>query len=134
MIYGNFRKSWREVIIYWLIRLVLAIGIGVLGVILFAVLVLGSGLIFLAIDGVLYLLFSFFVSEPLLWILLLPFVLIELVLILGASLLISVPLSVFLKYHLLSFLEAWFEDANLPFFDAPVEKPETGFNEPEPNF
>jgi len=134
MIYGNFRKSWKEVVVYWFIRLVIAIGISVLAVILFVVLILGSGLIFLTIDGVLYLLFSFFVSEPLLWILLFPFAVIELVLLFGASLLISVPLGVFPKYHLLSFLEAWFADSGIPFFDSAVLEPETGFNEPEPNF
>ena len=36
------------------------------------------------------------------------------------------PLAVFLKYHLLSFLEAWFVGADIPFFDAPVQEPETG--------
>lgn len=133
MIFGNFRKSWKEVMVYWFIRFIISIVIGVLAAIFFVSLILGSGLVFLAIDGILYFLFSSFVSEPLLWILLLPFAIIELVLFFGALLLISVPLGVFPKYHLLSFLEAWFEDSEIPFFDAAVLEPETGFNEPKPN-
>jgi hypothetical protein len=125
MIFGNFRKSWKEVMVYWFIRFIISIVIGVLAAIFFVSLILGSGLVFLAIDGILYFLFSSFVSEPLLWILLLPFAIIELVLFFGALLLISVPLGVFPKYHLLSFLEAWFEDSEIPFFDAAALEPET---------
>lgn len=133
LVFANFRKSWKEVVVYWFIRFIISIVISALAAILFVSLILGSGLIFLAIDGILYFLFSSFVSEPLLWILLLPFAVIELVLFFGALLLISVPLGVFPKYYLLSFLEAWFEDSEIPFFDAAVLEPETGFNEPKPN-
>jgi hypothetical protein len=133
MIYRNFRKSWKEVVIYWFIRLLIAIGIGVLAIILFSVLILSSGIVFLAIDGILYLLFSSFMSEPLLWILLLPFAVIELVLFFVSLLLISVPLGVFPKYYLLSFLEAWFADSEIPFFDSALLEPEKEFNESEPN-
>ena len=89
---------------------------------------------FLIFDGVLYFLFSLLVSESFIWILLTPFIIIELFLILGTLFFLSVPFVVFMKYHLLSFLEAWFADAEIPFFDAPVVEPENGFNKPEPGF
>ncbi|MHC1754092.1 MAG: hypothetical protein AB9861_01430 [Methanosarcina sp.] len=127
MVYRNFRKSWQEVLVYWFIRFLLGIGIGILALILFGMLILGLAIVFLIIDVILYFLFSTFLSEPLLWILLVPFVVVELLLIFGTLLLLSVPLAVFLKYHLLSFLEAWFADVDIPFFDKLPAEPETGF-------
>lgn len=126
MVYRNFRKSWQEVLIYWFIRFLLRIGIAILVMIFFGLLILVSGIVFLLIDGILYLLFSTFLSEPLIWILLIPFVIVELLLIFGILILLSVPIAVFLKYHLLSFLEAWFADAGIPFFDELPRKPEIG--------
>ncbi len=134
MIYGNFRKSWQEVLVYWFIRLVLGIGIAILAIFLLGIVVLVLGIAFLVVDGILYFLFSSLLSDPLSWILLIPFILIELALILAVLLFLNVPLAVFLQYHLLSFLETWFADADIPFFDAPIPELETGFNEPEPGF
>ena len=92
------------------------------------------GLGFIIFDVVLYFFFSQFVSESLTWILLTPFIVIELFLILVTLIFLSVPFVVFMKYHLLSFLEAWFAEVEIPFFDAPVVEPETGLNKPEPGF
>jgi hypothetical protein len=134
IIYGNFRKSWKEVVVYWLTRFVLMIGTSII-VIIFSVLVmLVLGLGFIIFDVVLYFFFSQFVSESLTWILLTPFIVIELFLILVTLIFLSVPFVVFMKYHLLSFLEAWFAEVEIPFFDAPVVEPETGLNKPEPGF
>ncbi|AKB74394.1 hypothetical protein MSLAZ_1133 [Methanosarcina lacustris Z-7289] len=127
MIYRNFRKSWKEVLVYWIIRFLLGIGIIILAVVLFGLLILALGIVSLIIDGILYFLFSTFVSESMRWILLIPFVLVELLLLFITLMLLSVPLAVFLKYHLLSFLETWFADANIPFFDKLSGEPETGF-------
>lgn len=124
MVYGNFRKSWQEVLVYWFIRFLLGIGIAVFIVILFGMLILGLGIVFIIIDVILYFLFSTFISEPLNWILLIPFVMAELLLIFGVLLLLNVPFSVFLKYHLLSFLEEWFAGADIPFFDKLSGEPE----------
>jgi len=131
MVYRNFRKSWQEVLVYWFIRFLLGIGITILAVILFGLLIMAMIIVFLIIDGIVYFLLSTFISEPLNWILLIPFVIIELLLIFVTLILLSVPLAVFMKYHLLSFLEAWFADANIPFFDKVPGEPETGIG-PEP--
>jgi len=133
LVFANFRESWKEVLVYWFIRLLLGIGIVILAILLFVIVVLVLGLIFLITDGILYFLFSSFISDPLNWILLIPFVLIELLLIFGTLLFLNVPLAVFLKYHLLSFLEAWFVGADIPFFDAPVQEPEASLSESELN-
>jgi hypothetical protein len=68
-------------------------------------------------------------SDPINWILLIPFIIIELLLLLGTLLLFNVPFAVFMKYHLLSFLGAWFADSDIPFFDAPAPEPETRLSE-----
>lgn len=134
LVFGNFRKSWQEVVVYWFIRFLLEIGIIILAIFLLGLVILVLGLAFLIFDVVLYFLLSSLVSEFLLWILLIPFIGIELVLILGTLFFLSVPFAVFMKYHLLSFLEAWYTDAEIPFFDAPALEPETGVDEPEPSF
>ncbi|MDR7666630.1 hypothetical protein RG963_12755 [Methanosarcina sp. Z-7115] len=131
LVFANFRKSWQEIVVYWFTRFLLGIGIAILTVFLFGIVLLVLGLVFLVTDGILYFLFSSLLSDPLSWILLIPFVLIELALIFGTLLFLGVPLTVFLKYHLLSFLETWFVGAEIPFFDASVQEPETEFNEPE---
>lgn len=124
MVYRNFRKCWQEVLVYWFIRFALGIAIGILALILFGMLILALVIVFLIIDGIIYFLFSTFVSDSLLWILLIPFVLVELLFIFGTLLMLSVPFAVYMKYHLLSFLETWFADANIPFFDKPAAEPE----------
>ena len=139
MVYRNFRQSWQEMLVYWFIRFLLGIGIGILALILFGLLTLGLVIVFLIIDMVLYFLFSTFASDPFNLILLTPFVLVEFLFIFVTLMLLSVPLAVFLKYHLLSFLETWFADADIPFFDKTPAEPETelitdpgtALNEPE---
>ena len=37
MVYRNFRKNWQEILVYWLIRFLLGIGVGFLALILFIV-------------------------------------------------------------------------------------------------
>jgi len=129
MVYRNFRKSWQQVLVYWFIRLLLGIGVAILAIILFGLLILGLIILFIVLDGILYFLLSTFISEPLNWILLIPFVIVELLLIFITLMLLSVPLAVFMKYHLLSFLEAWFADSNIPFFDKVPGEPETGMGQ-----
>jgi hypothetical protein len=129
MVYRNFRKNWQEVLVYWFIRFLLGIGISLLALILFVILVLTLTIVFLIIDGILYYLFSTFVSEPMLWILLIPFALAELLFIFATLLMLSVPVAVFLKYHLLSFLENWFVGSDIPFFDKLSGEPETVLGE-----
>jgi len=125
MVYRNFRKSWQELLVYWFIRVALGIGIGIFAFVLFVLLALVLVIVFLIIDGILYFLFSTFASESILLIILIPVVLAELLLIFATLLILSVPLAVFLKYHLLSFLETWFADASIPFFDELPAEPET---------
>ena len=117
LVFGNFRKSWKEVLVYWVVRFLLGLGVAIFVFVLFALLMLGFGLVFLIVDGVLYFLFSAFLSGPLLWMLLIPFVLLELLAILAILFFLNVPFAVFIKYHMLSFLEAWYPESDIPMFD-----------------
>jgi hypothetical protein len=134
LVFANFKKTWKQVLVYWVIRFLLGIGIAILLLILFLAVLVAMAIIFFITDAILYFLFSTVTSDPLNWILLIPFILIELLLLFGTLLLLNVPFAVFMKYHLLSFLEAWFADADLPFFDAPAPGPETDLSESEANF
>ncbi len=129
LVFGNFRKSWKEVLVYWVVRFLLGLGIAIFAFVLFALLMLGFGLVFLIADGVLYFLFSAFLSGAMLWVLLIPFVLLELLVIMVVLLLLGVPFSVFIKYHMLSFLEAWYPEAGMPMFNglSPSEPELQGF-------
>ncbi len=124
MVYRNFRKNWQEILVYWLIRFLLGIGVGFLVLILFIVLFLVLIIVFLVIDGIAYYILSTFVSEPLIWIILALFVLAEILFTFALLMMLSVPFAVFLKYHLLTFLEKWFDGLNIPFFDKPQENRE----------
>ena len=129
MVYRNFRKNWQEILVYWLIRFLLGIGVGFLVLILFIVLFLVLIIVFLVIDGIAYYILSTFVSEPLIWIILALFVLAEILFTFALLMMLSVPFAVFLKYHLLTFLEKWFDGLNIPFFDKPAGEPGTGQGE-----
>ncbi len=144
LVFSNFKKSWKEMFLYWLTRIVLGIVTAIIAIVLFLVVLLVLGLIYLIVDIILYFIFSSLVSDPWSWILLTPFVLMELLIFFGTLLFINVPLSVFLKYHLLSFLETWFVGADIPFFDTfsrgremelnEMGLSESGFSENEVNF
>ena len=122
--FGNFRKSWKELLVYWVVRFFLRIGIAIFVAILSFILFIAFGLVFLIIDGILYFLFSALLSGTMIWVLLIPFVLLELLVIFVAMLFLSVPFAVFIKYHMLSFLEAWYPEAGIPMFN--------GFSRSEP--
>ena len=134
LIFSNFKKSWQQTIIYWLARLVLGIVIGVLALIVLGILVLGLGLLFLIVDGVLYFILSSVLSESSSWMPLIPVVAIEVLLFIIVLFLLRVPLVVFMEYHLLSFLEAWFAGINIPIFDAFNSEPAPTLKEPETSF
>jgi len=83
LVFGNFRRSWQEIVVYWFIRFILGIGIAILTIFLFGLTLLVLGLLPYLLTEFCIVLFSSLVSEPLIWILLAPLVIIELILILG---------------------------------------------------
>lgn len=115
-IIANFRHDWKQIIAYWLGRVFLQVGIGVaIAVILFIVLLI-SILLFLLIDGIIYFILSMVVSQLAL-VVLIPLILIEVLLLVLLAMLGAVPVRVFMKYHMLSFLEKWDQEIIIPYSD-----------------
>jgi hypothetical protein len=49
------------------------------------------------------------------WLVLAPFIVVEVLFLILAGMLGKVPLDVFMKYHMLGFLEMWKKDVIIPF-------------------
>ncbi|MDD3043709.1 MAG: hypothetical protein PHW56_12390 [Methanosarcinaceae archaeon] len=122
LVYKNFRQSWKEILVYWGARLLLRLGTAIAATMLFLLVLLGLGLGFFLVDGILYFLLLILISEDLVWFGLAPVLFVEFLLLLGIMLFINVPFMVFLKYHMLSFLDMWYPGAEIPFFDRTVLK------------
>lgn len=122
-IYNKFKMDWKQIIVYWIIRFILRIVAGIIVVITALILFL---ILFgiLAIIGVLvYFALSWLGIQLLVWLVLIPYALVLFVLFIVFILLASVPAPVFIKYHMLTFLEAWYPDARMPFFDVQKSMP-----------
>jgi hypothetical protein len=113
---GQFRKDWKQIIIYWIGRLILGIAVGIamaiVGFILAAILLILLGIV----DLVLYFVFSAILSDTAVWVLLIPILVVELILFILIMAFIGMPAKVFMKYHMLTFLQKWYP-IDLPMFD-----------------
>ena len=115
-IVGKARTDWKQIGMYWIIRILLgivaSIAVGIIAFILILVI-----LAILAIPAViLYYLLSGIGAQILFWILMALYGLIAFVVFFLFILIVSVPVPVFMKYHMLTFLKMWYEDAKIPFY------------------
>jgi hypothetical protein len=117
---AGFRGDWKEILVYWVVRFVLGIAvaiiIGIVGLILFMI-VFGitalAGVLLYFILGAIGLGWG----DPLFLVVFIPYFLIAFTVLMLFILFIIVPGRVFLKYHMLTFLQAWYTEATIPFFD-----------------
>lgn len=122
--FGNvlqqFRADWKQIFIYWIGRGLLSIAAGIITTIAGLIGAVIMLIAFLVIDLILYLAFTAVLPEtgawiaPV-WIILIPVLIVEFIILLFAMAFISMPVRVFMKYHMLSFLEKWYS-VNIPFF------------------
>jgi hypothetical protein len=118
-VFGRFMIDWKQIVIYWIGRAVLAIAVGILVMIAAFIVILALGLISLVIDGILYFILAAIGSgEIVMWIILGMAIFVQVLLLIALMLLIAVPGRVFMKYHMLTFLEEWYPEIDLPMFDA----------------
>lgn len=118
-VFRRFRIDWKQIVLYWIGRAVLAIIVGIIVFIAALVMILALGLISLVIDGSLYLILtSIGSSETILWIVLGTVIFIQILVFIALMLLLAVPGRVFIKFHMLSFLEKWYPEIDMPMFDA----------------
>lgn len=121
---GKFRVDWKQILVYWVIRVILGIVVGIIVGIAALLLLIIILLIILLPGAVLYLLLSgtsIGTSNPLFWVVIVPYGLIALIILVLFILIASVPAPVFMKYHMLTFLQRWYADVKLPFFDEEKE-------------
>ncbi|MDW7725946.1 MAG: hypothetical protein SCH70_02355 [Candidatus Methanoperedens sp.] len=112
---GKAIADWKQIVMYWIIRILLGIAAGIAVGIAVFILILAI-LAILAIPAVvLYYIMSGIGAQALFWILMVLYGLIALIVFFLFILIVSVPVPVFMKYHMLTFLKMWYEDARIPF-------------------
>ena len=120
-IVGRASDDWKQIVVYWIMRAVLWIAasiiMGIAALILLILLV-----IVIAIVGIiLYLLLSLLgigTGDIGFWVVMIPFGLIALIPMIVLILLASVPATVFMKNHMLIFLQAWYPAIKVPLFES----------------
>ena len=121
---GTAVHSIPQVLVYWIIRGVLGIIIGIAAAVIGLIVVLIAGLVLLLIGIVVYMILTLlgfgFTDSVVLIVLGLLFIA-SLLALLFLILLATVPLPVFMKYHALLFLRNWYADI-MPFWE-PVPEP-----------
>jgi hypothetical protein len=107
---ANFRRDWKQMFAYWIGRMLLWALILVFALILIPI------LLFFIIDALIFFVLSMMVGETA-WIIIAPIVFLETILLILVSMMGAVPLRVFMKYHVLTFIEKWDSGMNIPLFD-----------------
>ncbi|WP_406661763.1 hypothetical protein V7O66_04385 [Methanolobus sp. ZRKC3] len=113
----RFKADWQQILIYWLGRIVLAIAVGILVAIVAIIAIVLLALLALIIDGIIYFVLAAILRETVVWIILAPLLFVQLLIFILLMMLISMPARVFMKYHMLSFLEQWYPESHIPIFD-----------------
>ncbi|MGM0770606.1 MAG: DUF7544 domain-containing protein [Halobacteriota archaeon] len=117
-VFGQFRKDWKQIIAYWFGRIILAIGIAIVVGLLMLLAIIIAGLMFLMLDAIIYFAISaVLTSDIAVWIVLAPIILIELAILILLLAFIALPARVFMKYHMITFLQQWYPEVNIPTFD-----------------
>ncbi len=116
-VYNNCKAGWGHIIVYWVIRIILRVVVAIIVGIPILILFFTIFAILAGIGGLMYFVLSTIGAGSFVWLVLTPYALVVFVLFITFILLASVPAPVFIKYHMLSFLQAWYPDAKLPFFD-----------------
>jgi len=118
MVLTKFRQDAGQMILYWIGRIVLRIAAAIVVGILVLVIIAIAVLIVLVMDGLIYLAITTLLpGSILLWIVLAPLIFVQFILFILAIAFVSVPAEVFLRYHLLTFLQAWYPEITIPVFD-----------------
>ncbi len=122
---GLFRADCGQIIVYWVVRFFL-------GIIVWIIVWLAAVILFIVVFGiismlglVLYLLLSWAgldIGDAVFWVVMIPFGLVAFVIISILILLVSVPVPVFMKYHMLTFLKSWYPESGIPLFELAVEE------------
>lgn len=116
----RFKEDWRQIVVYWVARFFAwiagSIMVGIMALMLFMVILF----ILLIPALILYFILSALGQGSgsfLLWAVMIPYGLIAAVVLILFLLIVSVPLPVLMKYHLLTFMQMWYPDVKVPFVE-----------------
>ncbi len=115
-VFLQFRNDWKQMLIYCIGRAILGIAAAIVVTILALIGIIVLGIVLLAIDIILYFGLDIILSDTAIWLVLIPILIAEFVIFLFSMAFISMPVTVFMKYHMLSFLEKWYP-LDMPLFD-----------------
>ena len=122
---GLFKADWKQIIVYWVVRFFLRIIVGIIvGLAALIIFIVVFGIISI-LGLILYLLLSWAglgIGDAVFWVIMAPFGLVAYVLLIVFFLLVSVPVPVFMKYHMLTFLKSWYPESGIPLFELAREK------------
>ncbi|MBP2029083.1 hypothetical protein J2755_000003 [Methanohalophilus levihalophilus] len=118
-VFRQFRKDWKQIVVYWFGRILLGLGVGIAFGILLLIVMLAVGLVFAIMDVMIYFALSALIpgSDTLIWIILGPIIAIQFIILILVLALVGMPASVFMKYHMLTFLQQWYPEVEIPVFD-----------------
>lgn len=116
---GNFRKDWQQILVYWVGRFFLGLAVGIAVVIILLVTIIAAGIFMLLVDVLLYFVLSTLLSGPdtFVWLILVPVIILQVIVFLLLISFVAMPARVFMKYHMLTFLQQWYPDTKIPVFD-----------------
>lgn len=118
LVLRRFRQDAGQIVLYWIGRIILSIAAAIVVGILALIVIVAALLIALVVDGLIYLLItSLLPGSMLVWLVLAPLILVQFILFIFALAFVSVPAQVFLRYHLITFLQAWYPEMTIPVFD-----------------
>ncbi len=109
-------KDWQQMLVYWLGRAILWGAGSIIIAIALLIILFIPFVFFVLIDVMIYFGVEFIsTSSQLPWLVLAPFIILEVLFLILAGILGKVPLGVFMKYHMLGSLEMWKKDLVIPF-------------------
>lgn len=115
-IFNHAKAGWKEIIVYWIGRGIISIALFMIALILLVIGLITIVLPFILIDYVVYMLLSSVGSIQ--TIVLAIFIILQVLICVLLLFLSGVPLGVFSKYHMLSFLEKWHTQVKIPFIQS----------------
>ncbi len=120
-ILGKFKADWRQIIVYWVLRIILGLAAGIivgiaaliLFIVLFIIILVPGLILYFVLSGL-----GHGTQSAMFWTVMLLYGLIAVILLILFILIVSVPVPVFMKYHMLTFLQMWYPDVRIPFHDS----------------
>lgn len=118
---GKAGADWKQIAVYWVLRAVMWIAAGIIMGIAAIILLILLVIVIVIVGIILYLILSLLgigAGDLVFWAVMIPFGLIAFIPLIVLTLLASVPAPVFMKSHMLLFLQSWCPDVKIPLFES----------------